>query len=168
MKTKHGMCGTKVYQAWKGMKQRCYNKNYQHYERYGGRGIKMSSEWFNSFETFYKDMGDPPTPQHQIDRINNDDNYCKDNCRWATPSENCYNRKKYFNKTGFTGVSENTSKKGRYSAYFFYKRKHIQVGTFASPEEAYRERIKAIKKFNKENNENLKYIEYEDYIKDIV
>jgi conserved hypothetical protein len=167
-KTKHGMVHTKIYKKWKQMKQRCYSKTYQHYDRYGGRGIKVCDEWLNSFEKFYKDMGDLPGENYQLDRINNDDNYYKENCRWVTPSENCYNRKIYSNKTGFTGVSENTSKKGRYSAWFSVNRKHVQVGTFNTPQEAYKARIEAMKKYNKEHNTNLQYKEYEDFIKDIV
>ena len=167
-KIKHNMCGTRIYKKWKQMKSRCYNKSYQHYDRYGGRGIKVCDEWKDNFLQFYKDMGEPPTTNHQLDRINNDGDYCKENCRWVTPSENCYNRTRYKNKTGFTGVSENSSKKGRYSAWFSVNRKHIQVGTYDSPEEAYKERIKAMKKYNKENNASLQYIEYDEYIKDIV
>lgn len=165
---KHGMHGTPEYNAWRGMKARCYKKSYQHYDRYGGRGIIVCDEWKNDFMAFYNDMGKKPTPKHQLDRIDNDGNYCKENCRWATPSQNCYNRSRYHNKTKFIGVSENTKKKGRYSAWFSVNRKHIQVGTYDSPDEAYKERIKAMKKYNIEHNANLEYIEYEDFIKDIV
>lgn len=165
---KHGMHGTPEYRAWLGMKSRCYKKTYQHYDRYGGRGIKVCDEWKNDFTKFYEDMGKKPSSKYQLDRINNDGDYCKENCRWATCSQNCYNRSRYRNKTKFTGVSENTSKKGRYSAWFSVNRKHIQVGTFSTPEEAYKERIKAIKKYNKEHNTNLEYIEYDDFINDIV
>jgi hypothetical protein len=165
---KHGMSNTAEYQAWKGMKARCYKTSYQHYDRYGGRGIKVCDEWKNDFLAFYRDMGKKPTPQHQLDRIDNNGDYCKDNCRWSTPSQNCYNRSRYHNKTKFTGVSENTSKKGRYSAWFSVNRKHIQVGTYDSPEEAYKERIKAMKRYNKEHNVSLEFVEYEDFIKDIV
>ncbi|HEP1426783.1 AP2 domain-containing protein [Streptococcus pyogenes] len=157
----HGYSGTKVHRAWKGMRQRCTNPNYEHYHRYGGRGITFSDEW-NDFQIFLNDMGFPPSDRHQLDRIDNDGNYCKENCRWVLPKENCNNRKTYHNKTGFTGVTENTSKKGRYSAVFHVNRKHIQVGTFDSPLEAYRARVNAIKKYNKEHNTNLKYIEVED------
>jgi len=165
---KHGMCNTPEYNAWKAMKDRCYKKTYQHYERYGGRGIKVCDKWKNDFINFYNDMGRKPAPNYQLDRIDNDKDYCKENCRWATPSQNCYNRSRYHNKTGFTGVSENTSKKGRYSAWFSVNRKHIQVGTYDTPENAYKARIEAMKKYNKEHNTNLEYIEYEDFIKDIV
>lgn len=157
------------YTAWLGMKARCYNKKtYQHYDRYGGRGIKVCDEWLHNFDQFYKDMGKKPAPNYQLDRINNDGDYCKENCRWATPSQNCYNRSRYHNKTGFTGVSKNTHGNNRYSAWFSVNRKHIQVGTYSSPEEAYKARIEAMKKYNKEHNANLEYIKYEDFIKDIV
>lgn len=161
---KHGMSGTKIHRAWKGMKQRCNNPSYDHYERYGGRGITYSKEW-EEFEKFYEDMGEPPSEKYQLDRINNDGNYCKENCRWVLPKDNCNNRTQYKNKTGFTGVVENTSKKGRYSSYYNVNRKHVYVGTFDSPEEAYKARIEAIKKYNLENNANLKFIELDDYHK---
>ena len=164
---KHGMTHSPEYNAWLGMKARCYKKTYQHYNRYGGRGIKVCDEWKNNFMQFYKDMGEKPAPNYQLDRIDNDGNYCKENCRWVTPSQNCYNRTRYHNKTGFTGVSKNTSS-GKYSAWYSLNRKHIQVGTFETPEEAYKERIKAIKKYNKTHKKQLEFVEYDDYIKDIV
>ena len=54
---KHGMTGTLIYNKWKGMKQRCYNSNYDFYRAYGGRGIKVCDEWKDDFMQFYKDMG---------------------------------------------------------------------------------------------------------------
>ena len=165
-KKKHGYCGTKVYNAWKHMKARCYNKNYEHYHRYGGRGITVSDEWLYSFETFLKDVGEPPTPKHQLDRIDNNGNYCKENCHWVLPSENCNNRSTYKNKTGFTGVNKN-SQGGKYSARFFVNRKQIQVGSYNTPEEAYKARVEAIKKYNKDNGTNLNVVEYDDFISKI-
>jgi hypothetical protein len=73
------------------MKSRCYNKKESNYKRYGGRGITVCYEWLNSFVAFYKDMGDPPVG-YTLERINNDKDYCKENCKWATPSEQARNR----------------------------------------------------------------------------
>jgi hypothetical protein len=84
--TTHGMSGTRVHRIWKGMLTRCLNPRTKCYSRYGGRGIKVCARWRN-FENFYADMGDPPSEQHSIDRINNDGDYEPSNSRWATGSE---------------------------------------------------------------------------------
>ena len=88
---KHGMCGTRVYGIWGKLIQRCTNPNSTHYQYYGGRGIKVCDSWL-TFENFYADMGDPPSEDSTIDRINNDGNYCKENCCWRTPKEQARNR----------------------------------------------------------------------------
>jgi len=75
------------------MKQRCYNRRHDHYDRYGGRGIVVCERWRKSFAAFLMDMGRRPTPQHTIDRIDNDGDYEPSNCRWATKKQNCRNRK---------------------------------------------------------------------------
>lgn len=89
----HNMSKSKEYKAWAKMKERCYNPNTERYLIYGGRGITVCDEWKNSFEKFYEDMGDKPSPQHSIDRINVDGNYEKDNCRWATEKEQALNKR---------------------------------------------------------------------------
>src|SRR5262245_41189656 len=55
----HGMRKTKIYRLWCSMKDRCYNKNCEHYADYGGRGIYVCERW-QQFEFFYADMGNPP------------------------------------------------------------------------------------------------------------
>lgn len=81
------------YTAWKNMVYRCYNNNSINYHSYGGRGIKVCERWLESFDNFYEDMGERPSSKHQLDRINNNDNYKPDNCRWILAHQNANNRR---------------------------------------------------------------------------
>lgn len=75
---------TKIYKVFWWIQTRCNNSNFKQYKDYGWRGIKC--EW-ESFEDFYKDMWDSYKEWLTIDRINNDWNYKKSNCRWITRYE---------------------------------------------------------------------------------
>jgi len=79
------------YRSWQAMRSRCNCKGNTHYARYGGRGITYDPSW-NSFEKFLEDMGPKENPKLELERINNDKNYCKENCRWATRKEQTRNR----------------------------------------------------------------------------
>lgn len=82
-----------TYMSWSGMIQRCTNPHYNEYEYYGGRGIVVCERW-RKFSNFLKDMGNPPTDKHSIDRINNSGDYCKSNCCWSTPKEQARNTRR--------------------------------------------------------------------------
>jgi hypothetical protein len=87
----HGLSKTPEYRAWAKIKMRCTNPNDPNFYRYGGRGVGMCDEWYNSFEQFYKDLGKRPNGM-SLDRIDNNQGYSKDNCRWATPQQQAANR----------------------------------------------------------------------------
>jgi len=90
--TKHGMKKTKIYHVWAIMLDRCNNPHSIKYPNYGGRGIKVCDRWLK-FENFFTDMGDKPSEEYSLDRINNDGDYTKDNCRWATNKEQSRNKR---------------------------------------------------------------------------
>lgn len=97
--TKHGLCGTPEYRSWQAMLTRCTNPNTSCFKYYGGRGITVCERWL-SFENFLADMGRKPTNDHSIDRYpNNDGNYEKSNCRWATRSQQVNNSRRWKGKT---------------------------------------------------------------------
>lgn len=87
----HDLSDIPEYGIWKNIKQRCYNPKNNNYLYYGGRGVVMCDEWKKSFKAFYRDVGPRPSPEHTIDRKDNDKGYCKENCRWATKKEQSNN-----------------------------------------------------------------------------
>lgn len=86
----HGYKDTKTYNSWRRIKQHCLNPNSHGYKNYGGRGIKICNDWL-IFENFLRDTGERPEGM-TIDRINNDGDYEKSNCKWSTPLEQANNR----------------------------------------------------------------------------
>jgi hypothetical protein len=80
---RHGKRHSQIYNVWCNMKARCSNPHHPAYHNYGRRGIGFSPDW-EAFENFLRDVGEPPSPEHTLDRINNDGNYELGNVRWTS------------------------------------------------------------------------------------
>lgn len=92
--TSHRKTGTRLYNIWGGMKQRCYYVKHKDYHNYGARGITVCEEWKNDFQAFYDwSMSNGYRDDLSIDRKDNDKGYSPDNCRWATALEQRLNQR---------------------------------------------------------------------------
>ena len=100
---RHGKRSSRVYKIWQGMLQRCENPHHVSYHDYGGRGIRVDEAW-HKFEAFYRDMGDPPSPLHTLDRRDTNGHYSANNCRWATVDTQ-QNNKRSSTRIDFNGKS---------------------------------------------------------------
>lgn len=102
-KYENSKVGEALYSAWSGMMHRCYDTNHHKYSSYGARGIKICNEWQNNYDVFYNwAINNGYKLGLWLERINNNGNYCPENCRWATRKEQMRNtrRTKYIHYQG--------------------------------------------------------------------
>lgn len=139
-----------TYSTWDAMIQRCTNPKNKKYNIYGGRGIKVCDRWLESFENFLNDMGVKPSSNLSLDRVNVNEDYCPENCRWATGSEQAFNkRKRSTNTSGKTGVSWNSIRQ-KWEVRITVDNKPIFLGRYLDFEKAVEVRKEAeIKYFGK-------------------
>lgn len=129
----HGMRRSPEYGIWRTMITRCTNQNNQGYKYYGARGITVAREWLR-FENFLADMGLRPSVDHSLDREDNSKGYSKDNCRWATRSQQARNKK--VSERSTTGVAGVTRVGAKYRATIRRGARSVHLGMYFSLEAA--------------------------------
>lgn len=127
-KTTHGMSKTPIYRTWQAMHTRCENENYESYYRYGERGIRVCEEWekFENFRDWANSSG--YSTGLTLDRIDNDGDYCPENCRWADFQTQCNNRSS--NHTiEYGGITHTVAEWARlFGIPYSTLQKHIRIG----------------------------------------
>lgn len=148
-----------LYMTWSKMMSRCYNANEPAYKNYGGRGLEVDVRWHH-FKNFADDMYPKPDGM-TLDRRDNNKGYSKENCRWASRSEQCFNRRTFSNNTtGTTGIKWRGDL--QWEAIFDYEKKRYRIGVYTSKEEAIAARQKFIELFFRDRNSALRLIPQTD------
>ena len=148
----HGYYNTPTYMCWQNMKARCYQKTNPAYDLYGARGITVSDDWKDSFIKFLEDMGERPSKDHTIDRIDVTLGYSKNNCRWLTKSEQMYNM--HYHTSPTVGVRKYYNK---WIAQISVKNKSVYLGLFSTQKEAIEARVSAEIKYWNRDRKGLVY-----------
>ena len=138
-----------LYNTWNHIQRRCYSPKNPHYKWYGARGISLYPEWretrrgrgagdaFRRFAAWVdENLGKRPDGL-TLDRIDVNGNYEPGNLRWATPSEQCLNRRPYTHKDRAHKYAKRTGANGTlWASAFKLKGKQHYVGCFGTAEEA--------------------------------
>lgn len=125
----HGCSKLRGYQSWDSMRRRCSDPAHKDYSRYGAKGITYPAHWENAFN-FFKDMGEAPLDT-SLDRIDLTKGYSKENCRWATVTQQQNNKTTPRNNgSGCKGVSwQAAGKRWLVSRMFQGRRTTLYWGT---------------------------------------
>jgi hypothetical protein len=142
-KTTHGYSSNRIHKVWRGINDRCYNPNRTGFSNYGGRGISVCSEWRNDFTTFYQwAIESGYSDELTIDRIDNNEGYSPQNCRWVSIHQQMANTRR---NTDFPGV--NKQKKVGYMACLCINGEFVLRKWFMYKEDAIEARLNAERKF---------------------
>jgi len=125
--TTHGKAHTRLYRVWCAMRQRCKDKKLPEYKNYGGRGVRVCTEWENDFQAFYDwamANGYDKTAPHgkcTIDRIDVNGDYSPENCRFADTYQQARNKRnnRYITHNGITMLQTDWARHyGKNRAFF--------------------------------------------------
>jgi hypothetical protein len=107
--TVHGYSGTKIHRSWMNIKRRCLDPKYPSYKDYGAKGITIYAPWIKDIKAFAEHLGEPPSEEHSVDRIDNLKGYEPGNIRWADRWEQANNKttnvKVVFQEQEFSSIS---------------------------------------------------------------
>jgi len=166
-KLSHGLTGTRFYRCWRGMKARCCNPESLSYSYYGGRGIEVVDRW-KDFKNFYIDMYPTYANNLELDSIDVNGNYCKENCRWVVLDIQAFNKRVCTrNNTGVSGIYFN-KKTNKYEVRIVELGVNKRLGQFYLFEDAVKVRYEAelrVYGFSKIDEEILNYCLHYDYKK---
>lgn len=138
------------YRSWVQMISRCSNPNYPQYYYYGGRGIEVCDRWKKSFINFLKDMGEKPSNDYSLERLDVNKGYSPDNCIWANKTQQSRNRRvSVNNQTGHRGIGW-YRQGNKYRVQIRANKKKIHIGYFDTLEEAIKAREQAEKTYWKD------------------
>ena len=134
--TKHGLEATRLYNIWRDIKMRTLNPECKSYKDYGGRGITLFDEWLDIHNFYNWAVSNGYSDELSIDRIDNEGNYCPENCRWVSSSiQNRNKRIPKSNTSGFKGVYLN-KKTNKYVSRINVNKNNIYLGSFPTAVEA--------------------------------